>query len=1555
MNKFLRTSEALTLLLLIFTGGPSVAQVADFSMSPSSGCAPLVVSFINTSSGGATSYSWNLGNSSGSTLKDPSTTYTAPGKYPVTLTVTGVAGASTKIDTVTVFDKPAVSFAAAGPLAGCAPHSVQFNSTVTPNSPGTATYSWNFGDGNGGTGANAAHTYVTPGTYTVTLTVTNGAGCTATFVQNAYITAWQVPAPVFSASATAFCNTPAAVTLANNSTGGVGPYTTNWTFGDGGSGTGSTVGHTYTTGGGFTVTMIVTDSRGCRDTLIKPNYIGVNGVVPTFSAPASLCQDRDTLFVVNTTTGNQAAHWDFGDGDTVFGSGASHIYSAAGNYIVTMTVVVAGCTKLASKSVTVNPTPAATITQIPSVPCPAPVTVNFTANSTHAISYAWSWTNGGTATGQTVSKNYTVNPFGYEHDKLRLITTSAVGCTDTIQFDTIFIRDIMTGVEPAGGNCLKGIAKNCFPFTIPFSAYLQSHLAPPPPIDCPWLTYPAPIVGWKWDFGDGSPISTAANPIHTYTSYGDFKVQLIITTANGCVDTGGTQVHTDTPVHPSFIASPLSACQNSPVTLYNTTDTPLTGTTYKWEIADAVMHFHDTDVYRPDTGSAVVFIKSPGLFTVRMYSNHGGCQDSVVRDSYIRINPPGASFIDSPYCSPFRTTVKFINTSTGPTSQYWDFGDGDTSTAFSPVHTYPADGLYHVRLIVHNNIYGCYDTLDKAIQVNTPSFSFTYTDTAICTDESVGFQAFFYGYGHHAFSYVIEGIQYGYDTIGSVAHKFINRGYHDVTLLGVYDTVCVDTITKARLVLVARPELHYKPYPPAGCMPLNVQFRDSSTNVPGIPTISRKWVFESGDTVINNLAVVNRLYPNKGKYYTHLTVTDSLGCESDLVLGFDSVFVSKPVASFIASDTGLCLYEPVTFTDTSAAGSSLQHRWDFGDGSSGTGSPVSHSYAARGTFSVRLIVTDSLGCIDTLVQPNLIGVDAPYAGFTMSDSLAICPPLLVTFNNSSAGAATYRWDFGTGSSPVVVTNPVNSFNNPGLYSVVLVASNANGCTDTVRDTIRVLGYNGAFTYSPLAGCVPMPVQFSTALTGIPQITWDFGDGSTLTSSSTTASHTYSATGKYFPRIVFSDGAACSSSSTGLDTISVDQVEADFNWSVPCMGVPFTLTQQSTALYNEPVSWSWYFSGGSDTAAGSTASYSFATGGNHAVTLVAANATGCTDTLTRDVFINYLPPVQAPADTNICPGDTAMLFARGARSYVWSPASQLSCVACDTTLARLIADTPGAYSVFTLSGTDSNGCVNTDSVRVAIQLKTTSSPGQGGEICVGESFRLHAEGAQRYEWLPAATIDSPFIASPLARPERTTTYIVAAREGSCLVDSQRVVVVVHSLPLFSAGNDETIAAGSAVTLKPTQSGITRIEWRADSTLSCVDCFRPNAHPYYTTTYYATGYNEYGCEVTDSVTVFVRCNGSLVFIPNTFTPNGDGRNDYFFPRGKGLERMSIFRVFNRWGEMVFERTNVNINDERAGWDGTFKGKELAPDVYVYVMQSECSTGEILQWKGDVALVR
>jgi gliding motility-associated-like protein len=103
------------------------------------------------------------------------------------------------------------------------------------------------------------------------------------------------------------------------------------------------------------------------------------------------------------------------------------------------------------------------------------------------------------------------------------------------------------------------------------------------------------------------------------------------------------------------------------------------------------------------------------------------------------------------------------------------------------------------------------------------------------------------------------------------------------------------------------------------------------------------------------------------------------------------------------------------------------------------------------------------------------------------------------------------------------------------------------------------------------------------------------------------------------------------------------------------------------------------------------------------------------------------------------------------------------------------------------------------------------------------------------------------------------------------------------------------------------------------------------------------------------VRIVCDKSQLFIPNTFTPNNDGENDIFYPRGVGLKSISSFRVYNRWGELVFEKRGTQLNDPSGGWDGTYKGKQLNPDVFVWVIEGICDTGDPVNTKGDINLIR
>ena len=115
------------------------------------------------------------------------------------------------------------------------------------------------------------------------------------------------------------------------------------------------------------------------------------------------------------------------------------------------------------------------------------------------------------------------------------------------------------------------------------------------------------------------------------------------------------------------------------------------------------------------------------------------------------------------------------------------------------------------------------------------------------------------------------------------------------------------------------------------------------------------------------------------------------------------------------------------------------------------------------------------------------------------------------------------------------------------------------------------------------------------------------------------------------------------------------------------------------------------------------------------------------------------------------------------------------------------------------------------------------------------------------------------------------------------------------------------------------------------------------------------NDGGCTARDKVSVYVLCNNANVFVPNTFSPNGDGSNDVFYPRGSGVFKIQNIKVFNRWGEVVFEKSNFNPNDAAAGWDGTFKGKPLPPDVFVYILEVVCDNNTALTFKGNIALIK
>ncbi len=313
------------------------APVAAFSGTPTSGVAPLAVTFTDASTGMVSSWSWDFGDGSPpSTAQHPQHVYTAPGTYTVTLVATGPGGADTAVRAgyVTVHEVVTAAFVAVTPTTGVAPLAVSF----ADGSTGASSWSWNFGDGSPlSTAQHPQHVYTTPGTYTVTLVAT-GPGGADTAVRAGYVTVHEVVTAAFAAVTPTTGVAPLAVSFADGSTGA---SSWSWNFGDGSPlSTAQHPQHVYTTPGTYTVTLVATGPGGA-DTVVRGGYVTVHEVVTAaFAAAPTTGTAPVAVAFTDASTGADTWAWDF-DGDNSVDSTArhpNHVYTEPGTYTVRLDV-----------------------------------------------------------------------------------------------------------------------------------------------------------------------------------------------------------------------------------------------------------------------------------------------------------------------------------------------------------------------------------------------------------------------------------------------------------------------------------------------------------------------------------------------------------------------------------------------------------------------------------------------------------------------------------------------------------------------------------------------------------------------------------------------------------------------------------------------------------------------------------------------------------------------------------------------------------------------------------------------------------------------------------------------------------------------------------------------------------------------------------------------------------------------------------------------------------------------------------------------------------------
>lgn len=502
-----------------------MAVTPNFNYNAVGGCGNGILSFTDSSytPNGSPMTSWNWtfpgATPSGSTIQNPSNISYPPGSYTVTLIVTSQQGCTDTIAlpvTVSGIAPPTAAFST-GPVCLGSTTSFTNSSVAIPGDPITS-WSWNFGDATANsTQQTPSHNYGAPGTYSVTLSATSQGGCVSSVTQT--VTVNPVPVASFSTSIVCFNSDP---TQFNNLSTGATQWL--WNFGDGNTSTLQNPTHTYGNAATFTVTLLVTNAFGCKDSI--PSVAVVNPLpVALFTAPP-VCAGDPTCFSdassVNPGT-IMGWSWNFGDpgsgsNNTSTSQAPCHTYSGPGPFTVILTATSdSGCQSTTMLPATINPLPTASLIATPSCLGTATTLTNTSMAGSGDPIASWSWSMPGGTPPASSSQNTSTTYSAAGTHSVSLIVTSVKGCKDTVTNQVAIYNLPVADFGPPNSGC----APVC-------NSYLDSSVS----VD-------GTISNWQWNFPGGLPLASVAQNPNTicYNTPGTYSVSLIVTSSYGCKDT----------------------------------------------------------------------------------------------------------------------------------------------------------------------------------------------------------------------------------------------------------------------------------------------------------------------------------------------------------------------------------------------------------------------------------------------------------------------------------------------------------------------------------------------------------------------------------------------------------------------------------------------------------------------------------------------------------------------------------------------------------------------------------------------------------------------------------------------------------------------------------------------------------------------------------------------------------------------------------------------------------------------------------------------------------
>lgn len=705
---------------------------------------------------------------------------------------------------------------------------------------------------------------------------------------------------------------------------------------------------------------------------------------------------------------------------------------------------------------------------------------------------------------------------------------------------------------------------------------------------------------------------------------------------------------------------------------------------------------------------------------------------------------------------------------------------------------------------------------------------------------------------------------------------------------------------------------------------------------------------------------------------------------------FNVVNCGIPVAS-IPTQQPFCFGLPSNFSQNSI--NAFTYHWDFGEtgltnDTSNLFSP-SWTYSSLGTYTVTLIVNPNTLCTDTA---SLAVTVYPLPTITSSASATICSGDTLNVPLTSSDPAIFTWVAANngntiGESTTSQTgSPIDDFitNNSATaqnvsYSVT-PTSNPGGCVGNAQ-TVTVTVNPAPTITGPVSTTICNGTAANHSLTSnlASTYTWIAGDNTNTTGESTTSQSgnvitdaisnpvstvqqvTYTVT----PTST-ANGCTGTPQNITIDVIPVPVITSPAGASI-CSGnvVTVPLTSNVTSTYtwvaaNNPNTTGESTTVQTGTPLSNTLTNNSISSDQQVVYTVTPTSTpnGCPGTpfaMTVTVYHGITADfdfVKVPCVTQVTFNDSSETapvtwlwhFGDGDSSTVQNPSH--------------IYDSIGVYDVQLITAT-ANGCADTTVIQVDFVGPNPVSVSTSTAICLGNSTQLNATGGFAYSWAPGTSLNDSTISNPIATPVDTTDYTVTISTVDTFGDtcSQTLTTTVFAIDatmytIAATADDDTIAEGQSTLLHAITDSLMTVNWSPSADMSNSNSFNPSVSPTQTTTYYVSILDSAGCPKYDSVTVYVvsnKCEDKDVFVPNAFTPNGDGVNDILYVRGNTIKKI-YFAVYNRRGELIFETNTLT-----KGWDGIYQGKMADPDVFAWYILATCYSDAELEKKGNVTLIR